>query len=186
MKNKYPHFDLKIDENNSFIWYCNSSGYVYKILKTDPKKKKIYLSGFIKKGQKVISIRQKQILLKTLVAKTFYSKYYPGICIAFKDKNPLNCSIDNMIFYSLVLHGKKTGGLTSKCKKVCISEKGKPQIIFSSVRKAANYLYCSYQTLLDYLNKKVSSSVLSNPDRYIFFVYFHLDIVVIALYYKYR
>ena len=161
MKHKY--YSRLVDENNDFLYYVNSSGYVYRVSKRNPKII-YYIKGYKKNNNIAVKIRSKEYLLKHLIASKFYDKYYPGICIGFKDNDFTNCCIDNLYFYSMKRHGKLTGGLTSKCKKVIVKQFGTCKE-FSSVRSAAKYLYCSYQTLSDYLNGKFKKSVLSKHGR---------------------
>jgi hypothetical protein len=84
------------------------------------------------------------------------------------DGNPRNISIENMRFYSMRLHGKHTGHL-SKSRAVVIKDFKKDPIRYRSVREAAKALYCSYQTLLDYLNGSVRKSVLNKWGRKIYY-----------------
>lgn len=74
-----------------------------------------------------------------------------------------------MFVYNYSTQGKTTGELNSKCKAVIVQERGKPAIRYKSVRKAAKALYCSYQTLLDYLEGKSKRSVLCVDGRKIYY-----------------
>jgi len=163
----YEHFSCRIHESDRYIWYAHSSGYFYKILKST--QKRIDLKGHVKEGDLVIKIgSDKALLAKHLIAKHFYRKYYPGVCIELIDGNPRNISIENMRFYSMRLHGKHTGHL-SKSRAVVIKDFKKDPIRYRSVREAAKALYCSYQTLLDYLNGSVRKSVLNKWGRKIYY-----------------
>lgn len=163
----YEHFSCRIHESDRYIWYAHSSGYFYKILKSN--QKRIDLKGHIKDGDMVIKIGNgKAVLGKHLIAKYFYRNYHPGLCIQLIDGNPRNINIDNMRFYTLKHHGKLTGHLANS-KAVIIKDFKKDPIRYRSVREAAKALYCSYQTLSDYLNGSVRRSVLNKWGRKIYY-----------------
>jgi len=155
---QYEHYDIKVNESDRFIWYANSSGYFYKVVKST--KKVIQLHGYMKDGDFIIKMGTKTFMAKHLIASKFYKKYYQGICIELIDGNPKNVSITNMRFYSMKTHGKRTGYL-AKSKSVVIFRIGHEPVHYRSVRAAAKALYCSYQTLSDYLNGKVKKSVIT-------------------------
>lgn len=156
------HYDQKITENKSYIWYVSSKGNFYKILKSE--KRKIILNGYMKNDDWCIKIRNKTFLAKHLVAMTFLKKYYPGVCIELIDNNPKNVNVFNLKLYSYRTHGKRTG-YKSRSFPILISYSDGSSFKYRSVREASKKLNCSYQTLLDYLNGKVKNSVLNNINR---------------------
>lgn len=165
-KESFQHYSVKITESRVFVWYVNSEGFVYKIIKSTITPtfsgSKIMLPGYVKNGFKMIKVRSKEYKLSHLVASKFIKGYYPGCCVNYKDNNKLNCNVENLFIYSKSEHGKNTG-YRSKAKAVIIKKNGINKV-YRSVREAAKAIYVSYQTLLDYLAGIYKTSVIDDLD----------------------
>lgn len=124
--------------------------------------KKLYREStstpYIKDGKMAVKINGKEYYVKHLVAKAFIDGYKKGAPIIHKDGNPKNCSIDNLMLITKTELGRITGG-DSRRKAVIVNGTE-----YYSVRECAKHLYCSYQTVLDYLAGKVKSSVLDGME----------------------
>lgn len=146
-KEKFEHYQVRIAESDRYIWYANSKGFVYKVLKSNGKV--IQLSGYQKRGFKITKVRGYEENLSHLIASTFMRNYYDGCLIGYKDGDKSNCNVENLFIYSREEHGKNTGYL-SKGKGVLLVKDGKKKR-YRSVREAAKSIHVSDQTLLDYL-----------------------------------
>lgn len=154
-------FEL-IGETNRHKYYVSNQGYVLSV--TSKSYKEYKLSGYIKQGRKnalyVVKIGTTEHCIKHLVAKAFLPEYR-GLDsnIFHKDGNIKNCRADNLIIAPKREVAKITGA-QSRSQAVIVIDSNGLETTFSSIRKAANYLNCSYQTLLDYMNGKIRKSVL--------------------------
>ena len=118
---------------------------------------KVYLNknnAFVKAGQK-------NIIVKHLMAELFIKGYKKGMPVLCADKNELNCSVDNLIICTKRQLGKETGHLSHKNHQLRVTFPNGKVKTYNSVRKASNELYCSYQTIIDYMNGKSINSILS-------------------------
>lgn len=158
MKESYDHHSRYLTESNRFIWYINSKGYIHKITKST--NKETILNGYIKDSFKIIKIKSVECRLSHLIAEYFLKDYYPGCCVGYKDGNKLNCDVENLYIYSRIQHGKETGYL-AKGMPVIIKRKNKATR-YRSIREAAKSINVSYQTLQDYLEKKVKYGVIKD------------------------
>lgn len=164
---KYEHYDYKIAENEKYIYYVSSLGYVYR--KDKLSKQKIRHQPYIHHNRVYVKINGKDCRLATLIAKTFMRDYDTSYCVGYKDKDIKNCNIENLYLYSKKTHGKITGKLAHRNRPVVIQEYKSKPVIYRSVREAAKALYCSYQCLLDYLNGVTKKSVVKKYGRKIFY-----------------
>lgn len=122
------------------------------------------LSGYVKQGRKnapyVIKLGNKEKCIKHLVAQAFIPEYKGAKSnILHKDGNKKNCRVDNLIVVPKSQVAKITGP-QSRSQKIIVTDHKGTEIVYSSIRKAANSLNCSYQTLLDYINGRYKKSVL--------------------------
>lgn len=153
-------------ENSRFIYYVTNAGSLIKISKKTSRS--FNIEGHLKHNVLIVKIGERQLSLKKLVVDKFSKFKFPNYyCIGHKDKNPNNCSLKNLYAYSYTNHGKKTGWM-SKSKPVAVVLGGVPRV-YRSVREAAKALYVSYQTLLDFLNGSVKSSVLKGMEDKIYY-----------------
>lgn len=168
-KQPFDHYQRLISESKYNLWYINSMGYVVRLSKKDNSKR--VLKPFFKKRNICVKVSGKTTYIKTLVAKYFCHEYKPGICIGFKDNDPTNCNIENLYFYSYEENGRLTGHMSKAQPLIIEFQKGnkKERIEFRSIREAAKHLYCSYQTLLDYLKGKYKTSVLNDYNMKIYY-----------------
>lgn len=98
--------------------------------------------------------------VKHLVAQAFLPDYRGlNSNVLHKDGNIRNCRADNLIIVPKSQVAKITGA-KARSQAVSVIDGNKTEMTFSSIRKAAIYLNCSYQTLLDYMNGKSKNSVL--------------------------
>lgn len=155
----------KIDESDRYIWYVSSTGRFFRHCPNIDKWKE--LTGNL--NDKEIKINFVLYTKARLVAKHFHPKFDQSLCVGFLDGNQDNIHISNLYLYTKRQHGKNSGW-KSRSRKVAIKEKYQDPQTFRSVRQAAKYLYCSYQTLLDYLDGKVNKSVVDNQKRKIYYV----------------
>lgn len=155
-------FEL-IGETQRHKYYVSNQGYVLSVTSKSYKEHK--LSGYIKQGQKnalyVVKIGTSEHCVKHLVAQAFLPEYR-GLDsnVLHKDGNIKNCRADNLIIVPKSQVAKITGA-KARSQAVIVIDSNKTGITFSSIRKAAIYLNCSYQTLLDYMNGKSKNSVLN-------------------------
>jgi hypothetical protein len=167
MKTLVQDLDLRlITESKKFRWYVSSIGTFFRYCPGINKWQQIY--GYTKNDTMVIKIKCKEYIKSRVVAKHFIKGYNAWQCVGFKDKNNQNIQAENLYMYSMKVHGKRTGW-KSRSKEVIIKEFKQEPVIFRSVREAAKYLFCSYQTLLDYLTGEVKKSVLDKPRRKIYY-----------------
>lgn len=161
-KNLIERFEL-VHETKRHKYYVSNYGYVLSVTSKSYKERK--LTGYVKQGGKnapyVIKLGDKEKCIKHLVAQAFIHEYKGADSNVFhKDGNKLNCRADNLIVVPKSQVAKITGPKSRSQAVIVIDSKGL-ETTFSSIRKAANNLNCSYQTLLDYMNGKSKKSVLS-------------------------
>lgn len=154
-------FEL-IGETKKHKYYVSNQGYILSVTSKSYKEHK--LKGYIKQGQKnapcVVKIGTAEHCVKHLVAQAFLPEYRGSDSNIFhKDGNKMNCRADNLIIIPKSQVSKITGP-QSRSQAVIVVDNNGLKTIFSSIRKAANNLNCSYQTLLDYMNGKSKKSVL--------------------------
>ena len=116
--------------------------------------KEIHVAVYLNKGRATIKAGQKEFALKHIVAQCFIKKYKKGLCVICCDGNELNCAVKNLLVCDKRFLGKRTGYL-GRAKKIEING-----VQYRSVREGAKALFCSHQTLLDYINRKNKNSVL--------------------------
>lgn len=152
-KGDYYFWHLITETPSGKKYFIHTSGVVGVIYKNG---KERLLKGYIKKGCLVVKINNKVVKVKNLVAKEMFSVYIEGKhSVINKDGNPRNCDCFNLKILDSKTLGRKTGGLANLSKAVSVDG-----VIYKSVRSASKALFCSYQTLLDYLSGKYKSSVL--------------------------
>jgi hypothetical protein len=117
--------------------------------------------GSKKKEILTVKIFGKENAIKHLVAAALTKKYTKGSNVVCKDGNEANCDYKNLVLIGKRTLGRETGFL-SKSKKVLVTFPDDSRQIFRSVRECAKALFCSYQTVSDYINGKSKKSVLSD------------------------
>lgn len=151
-----------IGETKKHKYFVSNQGYVLSVSSKSYKEHK--LSGYVKQGRKnapyVVKIGNAEHCVKHLVAQAFMPEYNGSKSnILHKDGNKRNCRVDNLIVVSKSQVAKITGPL-SRSQAIIVIDKNGNEIKFSSIRKAAVSLNCSYQTLLDFINGRYKKSVL--------------------------
>lgn len=164
MKNK-EQYQL-IFENEKYIYYASSLGYVFR--KNIRRRTKKIKSSYMKDGRLTIDIAGKPCSLGQLIAKAFLREYHNNCCVGYKDGNRMNCSADNLYILTRPEKGRKVGRYNNREKGVVVQE-GKTIMKYRTIKAASKGLYCGYQTLRDYLNGKYKLSVLDVPGRTIYF-----------------
>ncbi len=163
---QYEHYQKLICENSKFYYYASSKGYISRVDKTTHRER--IQTPYMHHNRLRVKVSSKDYNLAALIAKTFMRDYKDKCCVGYKDGNITNCSIDNLFLYSYSDHGRKTGYL-SRSHPVIVHEFKKEPVRYRSVREAAKALYCSYQTLLDYLKGASKHSVLKKYGRKIYY-----------------
>lgn len=161
MSNIVERFEL-ICETDKHRYYVSNQGYVLSVSSKSYKERR--LTGYVKQGRKnapyIIKLDGKEKCIKHLVAQAFMPDYKGDkSVILHKDGNKKNCRVDNLIVVSKRQVNQITGALSTS-QKVVVTDKQGIETVYSSIRKAAIALNCSYQTLLDYMKGRYKSSVL--------------------------
>lgn len=154
-------FEL-VHETNRHKYYVSNQGYVLSVSSKSYKERK--LTGYVKQGRVnapyVIKLGNKEKCIKHLVAQAFIPEYKGADSnILHKDGDKRNCRADNLIVVPKRQVCRITGP-QSRSQKIIVTDRQGHETIYSSIRKAANNLNCSYQTLLDYMNGRYKKSVL--------------------------
>lgn len=154
-------FEL-ISETENHKYFVSNYGYVLSVTSKSYKEHK--LSGYVKQGRKnapyVVKIGNAEHCVKHLVAQAFMPEYNGSKSNIFhKDGNKRNCRIDNLIIVPKSQVAKITGPL-SRSQAIIVTDSKGNKTKYSSIRKAAGSLNCSYQTLLDFINGRYKNSVL--------------------------
>lgn len=128
--------------------------------KKNPKNGYRYLKPFRKRNLFLVKIKDKDMICARLVANAFIKKLSKEDKVYHKNKMEWDNYYRNLRVVSLQELGKLTGHL-SKSRRVV--EIRNDEIIRSwpSARKAAKELYVSYQTVMDYCNKKVKKPMFN-------------------------
>lgn len=161
MPNIVERFEF-ICETDKHRYYVSNQGYVLSVSSKSFKERR--LTGYVKQGRKsapyVIKIGKQEKCIKHLVAQAFLPDYKNNKSVVLhKDGNKKNCHADNLIVVSKRQVNQITGPL-SRSQKIAVTDSQGKETVYSSIRKAAIALNCSYQTLLDYMKGGYKSSVL--------------------------
>lgn len=153
-------------------WYVTDRGNVLSIPSGlgEKERGRALATAFFKKprrkktGQKpgsimIVDIGKKHWPLKSLVVNCF-TRYRVGepYRIQHKDGNPANCSLNNLILYTI--EEARDAGLMRKWKIEARMRDGRV-IIFGTLGQCAKELYCDRSTLYDYLHGRVGDSCIS-------------------------
>lgn len=155
-----------IFENQKYIYYASSLGYVFRKNKHGGTEK--IKSSFMKDGRLAVNIAGKTCFLGQLIAKAFLREYHNTCCVGYKDGNRMNCSADNLYILTRPEEGRKVGRYNNREKGVVVQE-GKTIIKYRTIKAASKGLYCSCRTLRDYLKGRYKSSVLDALGRTIYY-----------------
>lgn len=128
--------------------------------KKNPKNGYRYLKPFRKRNLFVVKIKDKDINCARLVANAFIGKLKKEDRIYHKNKMEWDNYYRNLKVVSLKELGKLTGHIAKSQRVVEVKD---DEIIrdWPSARKAAKDLYVSYQTVMDYCNKKVKNPMFN-------------------------
>lgn len=152
----YEHFCYLILETKMSRYYVSTKGEAFRIDKSTNNQSK--LTPSMHNGQARLHIHGlKNPELKRLVWKIAGRPLDKDIHIQCIDGNEMNCNIENLRAIPKKEAARVTGPM-SRSRAVIIKKNGKEKE-YRSVREAAKALYVSYQTLLDYLNRRYKSSV---------------------------
>ena len=158
METKYEF----IQESKFKKYYACSDGYVLSVSKKDYSEQK--LKGSRKKKSYgyvlLVKINGKEYCVKHLIAKAFIKKYKENESVIFhKNENNEDCSVDNLLIIPKNDVAAITGAMAKQMPITVTYPDGKTEK-FNSARSAAKALYCSRQTLIDYMKGTFKSSVL--------------------------
>ena len=113
-----------------------------------------YLKSFRKGNHFIIKIRDKEFTCARLVANYFIKHLESNDRVYHINKIESDNYYKNLKIVNLVELGKLTGHI-SKSKRVVEIKNNEIERAWSSARKCALELFVSYQTVMDYCNKKV-------------------------------
>lgn len=136
-----------------------------KVLRTNKKTyNEVIVPPFYKKGKTAaVKVNGKEQLIKHLVAAAFLVGYESGMGIFHKDGCEKNCSADNLVLVSRSDLGRMTGAMMQRRTPVKLLNLATAEVCtYASIREAARSLFCSYQTVIDYINGRVKNSALKN------------------------
>ena len=122
--------------------------------KENPKNGYKYLQPFRKHNLFLVKIKDKDMNCARLVANAFIRPLTPKDRVYHKNKLEEDNRYQNLEVVSLKKLGKLTGHL-SRSQRVVEVKNNDIVRGWPSARKAAKDLYISYQTVMDYCNKKV-------------------------------
>lgn len=162
----YDHYQKLIFENDKYLYYVSSLGYVSR--KTKKTKELKLKSSFIKDGRLAVNIAGKTFSLGQLIAKAFMRDYKSNCCVGYKDGNRENCNIENLYLLTRYEEGKKVGK-SNNCGKCVVVRENKKTIKYRTIKAASKALHCNYRTLRDYLKGRYKSSVLDALGRTIYY-----------------
>lgn len=135
-------------------YYVNTNGEIFVVYHKSGEKR--ILSKFKKRYAAYVKLGDKgDFPVKNLVAKAFLGAKNEEVVIT-KSGKMFDCRVDNLVVMSKAERGKVTGPL-SKSKPVGLFENDKLVKKWSSARKAAKDLFCSYQCVMDVCNKKTKN-----------------------------
>lgn len=143
--------DILVYEGKRGYYYVNNHGDVFIIYKKSGKKR--VLAKFIRKRSAYVKLGDLgDVAVKRLVAKFFLGAKDEEVVLN-KNGKIFDCRADNLVIMSKSERGKVTGAL-SKSRPVGLFENGKMIKQWTSARKAAPDLFCSYQCVMEICNKK--------------------------------
>lgn len=119
-----------------------------------------YLKPFRKHNIFVVKIKDKDMNCSRLVANAFIKPLRPEDRVYHKNKLEFDNHYRNLKILSLEELGKKTGYI-SKSKRVVEVKDNEIIRDWRSARKCAKDLFVSYQTVMDYCNKKVKKPMFN-------------------------
>lgn len=128
--------------------------------KKNPKNGYRYLKPFRKKNLFLVKIKDKDFNCARLVANAFIQHLTENDRVYHKNKMESDNYYRNLEVICLRELGKRTGHISKSQRVVEVKDN---EIIrdWPSARKAAKDLFISYQTVMDYCNKKVKKPMYS-------------------------
>lgn len=128
--------------------------------KKNPKNGYRYLKPFRKKNLFLVKIKDKDFNCARLVANAFIQRLTENDRVYHKNKIESDNYYKNLEVICLRELGKRTGHISKSQRVVEVKDN---EIIrdWPSARKAAKDLFISYQTVMDYCNKKVKKPMYS-------------------------
>lgn len=144
----------KLCESPRAAYYITRKGKVYMRYHNNGKIK--FLKPYSRGRYEVVSIMDREHVLKNLVAKAFIKEYKKGDYVFIKNDDRhkvLKYEVDNLVVIPRKVYAEKTGA-SARAKKVGLYENGELVRYFSSARRAATELYCSKTTIQDICNGK--------------------------------
>lgn len=128
--------------------------------KKNPKNDYRYLKPFRKKNLFLVKIKDKDFNCARLVANAFIKELSNTDRVYHKNKVEFDNYYKNLEIINLKELGKRTGHI-SKSQRVVEIKNNEIIRDWSSARKAAKDLFVSYQTVMDYCNKKVKKPMFN-------------------------
>lgn len=128
--------------------------------KKNPKNGYRYLKPFRKGNLFIVKIKDKEFTCARLVANYFIRELKDGERVYHKNKLENDNYYKNLEILSLEELGKRTGHI-SKSKRVVEVKDNEVVREWRSARRAAKDLFVSYQTVMDYCNKKVKNPMFN-------------------------
>lgn len=119
-----------------------------------------YLKPFRKKNLFQVKIKDKDFNCARLVANAFIKHLTPTDRVYHKNRYEDDNRVYNLEVINLHELGKRTGHI-SKSQRVVEVKDNEIVRDWPSARKAAKDLYISYQTVMDYCNKKVKKPMFN-------------------------
>jgi hypothetical protein len=144
----------RISSSKIFDYYVGSNGEVWRRVRSTGANHKVAV--YLKTGHASVKVNGREYTVKNLVARYHIRGHRYGDYVECVDGNPLNCKARNLRIYTKKEHGRRTGYLHGRAQQVNVDGAEYP-----SIRQAAKAMYCSYQTLLDYISGASKVSVLA-------------------------
>ena len=143
-------------------YFANYDGQVFRVLKTGKLRE---LKGYKKGNMYMVKLTRGGISIEypmnRIVWEAFKGPIPEGYLVVRKTRVGTENSIPNLKLRTRAQHGKKTGPM-SKSKAVnLLDHEGNIIDSWSSARDAAKDLFISYQTVMDYCNRKVKRPMLN-------------------------
>lgn len=151
-EDEFKEITVKLHENKTHFWLITNIGEFYKVSKRTKHKQK--LTPYLKKDCMWVKINSKDFSCKSLLAMVFINEWKRGDIVLHKDGNIRNLKTNNLIVIPKEVYAKVTGP-KSRSQAVGLFENGSLIRKWSSARKCAKDMHCSYQMIMDYCNKKV-------------------------------
>jgi len=140
---------------------CNQLGEVFRHWKRRPAKQ---ITPVFKKNMYVVRLSnelgRKEFNLARIIYETWIGEIPYGMVVAKIGGVLQNCHVNNLKLIGLRERGRMTGAMASSKPVELLDENGIVIDSWSSARKASKDLFMSYQTVVDYCNRKVKKPMM--------------------------